>query len=232
MEREPFPKPGERLVDPVSAPETSDASRPPRLISIFGGIGYGPAHASWWAGRSSPGFSRLTVENDSVLMKPDSFTRTIFRLPIVRIPLDEITSASRTTFGIWFHVRGNPELDDARFRPFGADRRALKPLFELLEARGVPVDTMPVSSRVKKGFENGAVAMRPGFIWRDRGPLAFVENIVFAGVGLTLMFVFAGFAHAPAAFLVVIAFIAALNVLGWIVGASRRKKALAEHDRP
>jgi hypothetical protein len=229
MDREPFPKPGERLVDSVRPREASEESRPPRPISIVGSIGYGPAHPSWWAGRGGNGFSRLTIEDDSILMKPPSVAQSILRLPVVRLPLDDITSASRTTFGIWFHVPGDPALDGARFTPFGGDRGALKPLVEFLEAQGVPVDTMPVSTRVKKSFENGAVSMRPGFFFRDRGGLGFIEFVVVAAVGLTLMLVVGGFSHAPGAFLVFLAVIVLLNVLLSIVGAWRRKKALAAY---
>jgi hypothetical protein len=150
MERARFPKPGERLIDADSA-EPIRTSRPPRPISILGAVGYGPAHPSWWAGHRGRGFWRLTIANDLILMKPDRFTQALTRRPVVRIPVNTITSVSQTTWGLWFHVPGDPALDGTRFTPFVGDRASLKPLVELLHARGIPVDTMPVSTRTKRG---------------------------------------------------------------------------------
>lgn len=218
MPREPFPRPGERLVDSERPPENP----PQRRISVFGSVGYGPGHPSRWAGTGRGG-ARLTVENDVVIIRPIWFERNIFRRPVVRIPLAEITSARTMTFGIWFVVHDDPGLDGTRFTPFGGALSALNPLVGLLEARGIPVDTMPVSSRVSTGIENWAVAMRPGLIWRDRGLLGVVESVAAMAVVFTV-FALQG---TPRFFMALLVLVAALTILGWIVGSRRRTKALA-----
>jgi hypothetical protein len=225
MGRAPFPKPGERLVDP-SPREARHESRPRVPNSIYGSVGYGPAHPGRWAGRRPRGTARLTVEGETILIQPLWWSRPILRFPAVRIPFAEITSASRTTFGIWFHAPNDPELNGTRFTPFLGYRTAL---VELLRARGVPVNTMPVSSRMRRSIENGAVAARPGLIWRDRGPFSVIESVVYLAIMVIGLYLFAHLSTAPRFFVGLLALILVLRVVGWIVGSWRRKKALAAY---
>lgn len=183
MEREPFPKPGGRLVDTPRRREEVEGGRA-ASISIFGGVGYAPGHPSRWAGVGSSGTARLTVESESVVIRPYRFWRNVFRLPVVEIPLASIERLSRIFVGVRFEVPGDPALDGTRFRPWAMDVPSLEPLVELLQGRGVPVEPLPYSDRWTGGLRNLAVAIRPGLIWRDRGRLAFVESAVLLALWL------------------------------------------------
>jgi uncharacterized membrane protein len=71
--------------------------------------------------------------------------------------------------------------------------------------------------------------VRPGFFFRDRGLLGWMEVVVIAGFGLALMLFDGTFSHASTAFLAFFAVCVALTIALWIVGAWRRKKALAAY---
>jgi hypothetical protein len=225
---QPFPRPGERLAGP-SAPSHAKhgATRSTRPISIFGGVCYAPGNPSRWAGAQGSGTTRLTVEEDAILLTPLWIWRLVNRLPVVRIPIDKVEAASRTTFGLTFVVPSDPDLDGTRFVPFGGDRDALRPLVELLERRGIPIDTMPVANRIRGYLRDHAVASRPGWIWRDRGRLGFLESTVGLAIGLAVFYFLGFFSKAPVFFLVAIGVVEALNVWGWVAGYRRRRKVVA-----
>jgi hypothetical protein len=187
VERQPFPKPGARLVDVPRPRERVEGERA-ASISIFGGVGYSPGHPSRWAGVGSGGTSRLTVENESVVIRPFPFWRQVFRLPVVEIPLASIEGLNRIMFGVRFEVPGDPALDGTRFGAWAMDVVSLEPLIELLQRRGVVVETLPRSERSKRALRNLAVAIRPGLIWRDRGRLAFLESAVLLALLLGLAY--------------------------------------------
>jgi hypothetical protein len=220
--REPFPRAGQRLNDAPERPG-EPARRSVRPISIFGGIGYAPGYPSRWAGKSSGGTTRLTVDDHTIVLTPLAFLRKALRLPVVRIPLDEVETASEGPFGwsLRFHTAGDPKLDGMRFYAFGPNSFALRPLIELLRSRGVTIETPPASRRWTLSLRDGAVGLRPGWIFRDRGHLGFVESFIVLGVGALILY----FQSPPHLVLVVFGAIAALYVVSSIVGHRIRRRA-------
>jgi len=226
MEREPFPKPGGRLVD-VPHPRERIAGERDASISIFGGVGYAAGSPSRWAGVGSGGTARLTIENEFVVIRPLRFWRVVLRMPDVRIPLASIEGLSRINFGVRFEVPGDPALDGTRFRAFAMDVLSLEPFIELLRRRGVPVERLPYSERWKSGLRNWAVAIRPGLIWRDRGRLAFLESAVLLAIWLVLTYALGNFSTPQLAFSIVeVLIVVALLVWGGVAGYRYRKKLL------
>ena len=228
MERQPFPKPGARLVDTPHPRERVDGDRA-TSISIFGGVGYAAGSPSRWAGIGSGGTARLTVENEFVVIRPLRFWRQVFRMRDVRIPLASIEGLSRIHLGIRFEVPGDPALDGTRFRAWAMDVLSLEPFIELLQRRGIPVEKLPYSERWKSGLRNWAVAIRPGLIWRDRGRLAFLESAVLLAIWLVLTYALGNFSSAQLAFSIVeVLIVVALLVWGGVAGYRYRKKILGQ----
>jgi hypothetical protein len=79
-------------------------------LSILGGVGYPPAHASRYAGAQF-GMARLTVKNDCIVISPLWFWRRLLRMPVLRIPLTAIQGASRISWGVKFTVPADAELE-------------------------------------------------------------------------------------------------------------------------
>ncbi len=157
------------------------------------------------------------------MLTPLAFWRKALRLPVVRIPFDEIETASEGPFGwsLRFGTPGDPKLDGMRFYAFGPNSFALRPLIELLRSHGVTIETPPASRRWTLSLRDGAVGRRPGWIFRDRGHLAFVESFIALGVGALILY----FQSPPRVVLVVFGVIAALIVVRWIVGHRLRRRA-------
>jgi hypothetical protein len=206
----------------------TDLTSPHSVPPIFGGMGYSVSHPSRWAGYEAGGMARLTVVQDCVVLSPLWLWRRVARMPVVRIPLSEVESVFRITWGIKFSVPGDPALDGTRFKRWVGGAEGLERLIELMQSRGITVQTMPRSERIKGLARDYAVAQRPGWIWRDRGRLGFLESAVnlalaFA-VWFAVLFVCGVLFDLPALMLVWLAFIVAVVVWGWFAGYRLRKK--------
>jgi hypothetical protein len=149
-------------------------------------------------------------------------------MPVVRIPLDAVAMASRITFGIRFTVPGDPALDGTRFKRWYGGGRRLEELVGLLQARGITVQTMPRPERVKGFLRDFAIAQRPGWIWRDRGWLGFVESAVALAMVVGALLALGFFSDLPTLMLVWFTFIMFVIVWGWFVGYRHRKKMLRQ----
>jgi hypothetical protein len=69
-----------------------------------------------------------------------------------------------------------------------------------------------------------AVAQRPGWIWRDRGWLGFLESAVSLAIVLVILFLVGFFSDLPTVMLGWLAFVVAVIVWGWFAGHRQRKK--------
>lgn len=168
--------------------------------------------------------ARLTVVQDRVVLSPLWPWRQLLRLPILRIPLSAVERASRITFGIKFNVPGDPALDGTRFRRWYGGGQRLEELVGLMQSRGITVQTMPRSERVRGFARDFAVAQRPGWIWRDRGWLGFFESAVGVVIALAILLVIGFSSDPPTLWLVWLAFVVAVIVWGWVAGYRQRKK--------
>ena len=168
--------------------------------------------------------ARLTVVDDCLVLAPLWPWRLLLRMPVMSIPLSAVEGASRIIWGIRFSVPGDAALDGTRFRRWYGGGARLERLIELLKGRGIPVRAMPRPERVRGFVRDYAVAQRPGWIWRDRGWLGFLESAVCLALGLAILFVFGFFSDAPRVMLVWLAFVVAVIVLGWFAGYRQRKK--------
>ena len=106
--------------------------------------------------------ARLTVVQDRVVLSPLWPWRQLLRMPVLRIPLSAVERASRITLGIKFNVPGDPALDGTRFRRWYGGGQKLEELVESMQSRGITVQTMPRSERVRGFARDFAVAQRPG----------------------------------------------------------------------
>src|SRR6266851_541882 len=194
-------------------------SPPHSLPSMFGGIGYPPSHPSRWAGYEAWGMARLTVVQDCVVLSPLWPWRRLLRMPI-----SAVEGASRITFGIRFSVPTDAALDGTRFKRWYGGGETLERLVESLQSRGVTVQTMPPSERVKGFVRDFAVAQRPGWIWRDRSWLGFLESAVSLAIVLAILFLVGFFSNLPTVMLAWIAFVVAVIVWGCFAGYRQRKK--------
>jgi hypothetical protein len=170
--------------------------------------------------------ARLTISEDCLLLSPLWPWRWLLRMPVLRIPLSTVEGASRITFGIKLSVPGDPALDGTRFKHWLGGRQNFEGLVELLQRRGIPVQTMPRSERAKGFVRDFAVAQRPGWIWRDRGWRGFVESAVGLAIAIAVLSVLGFFSDLPTPMLVWFAFVVAVIVWGWFAGYRRRKKIL------
>jgi hypothetical protein len=146
-------------------------------------------------------------------------------MPELRIPLRAVERASRITSGVMFSVPGDAALDRVRFRCWYGEGQKLERLFDLLVSEGIAVETMPRAERLEDFARNFAVTQRPGWIWRDRGWLAFIESAVSLAVALTILFLVGFFSNLPTVMVVWVAFILAVIVWGWFAGYRQRKRA-------
>jgi len=168
--------------------------------------------------------ARLTVVQDCVVLSPLWPWRRLLRVPVVRIPLSEVESVYRVTWGIKFSVPGDPALDGTRFRRWWGGAESLERLIQLIQSRGITVQTMSRSERIKGFARDYAVAQRPGWIWRDRGRLGFLESAVALALAFAVLFVTGLLFDLPTLMLVWLAFIVAVVVWGWFAGYRLRKK--------
>jgi hypothetical protein len=168
--------------------------------------------------------ARLSVVDDRVVLAPLWPWWRLLRMPVLRIPLDAVEGVSRITWGIRFSVPADPALDGTRFKRWYGRTEQLEGLIELLKSRGFTVETMPRRQRMRGFMNDFAVAQRPGWIWRDRGWLGFLESAASLAVATVILFLLGFFSGAPTAMLVWIAFLVALVVWGWFAGYHRRKK--------
>jgi hypothetical protein len=204
--------------------DRTPAPSPHSLASIFGGIGYPASHPGRWAGYSSAGTATLTVEAGCIVLSPLWPWRRLLRMPVLRIPLAAVETVTRITFGIRFAVPGEPELDGARFRRWYGGGRQLQQFVEFLQERGVPVQTMPRAKRVRGFVRDFAVAQRPGWIWRDRGRLAFLESGVELAAAVAVLLAVGVLSDLPTPMLIWLGFIVCVIVWGWFAGHRYRKK--------
>jgi hypothetical protein len=146
-------------------------------------------------------------------------------MPVLRIPLTGIEGVSRITWGIKLSVPGDPALDGTRFKRWlgGTDR--LEALIAFLESRGVAVQTMPRAQRMSGFVHDYAVAQRPGWIWRDRGWLGFLESAAVLLLVLAVLLAVGLFSDLPTVMLVWLAFIVAVIVWSWFAGNRWREKS-------
>ena len=156
--------------------------------------------------------AKLTVEEDCIALTPLWPWRLLLRMPALRIPLSTIEAVSRIRWGIRFDVPGNATLDGTRFRRWLGGDEQLEALIEFLEHRGITVQTMCRSERIKGFLRDYAVAQRPGWIWRDRGWLGFIESAIALAVVLTVVFLSGLFTDLPKVMLAWLAFIVAVIV--------------------
>jgi hypothetical protein len=164
--------------------------------------------------------ARLRVEDDTIVITPVAYWR-LLRAPIVRIPLASIATAN-DWFGLRFDAPGNPSVDATRFQALFADRAPLRPLTDLLRSRGVAVERSLGPRQWTRFYRDISAGHRPGWFFRDRGPLAFVETFVFLGVGFVFFFVFTGGQHIA---LAVGAVFAAVSLAWSVAGHRRRQRA-------
>jgi hypothetical protein len=191
-------------------------------------MGYSVSHPSRWAGYEAAGMARLSVVQDCIVLSPLWLWRRVLRMPVVRIALSEVESVDRVTWGIEFSVPGDPALDGTRFKSWLGGAESLERLIQLFQNRGITVQTMPRSERIKGFARDFAVAQRPGSIWRDRGRLGFLESAVTLALAFAVffavLFVSGSSFDLPALVLVWLAFIVAVVVWGWFAGHRLRKK--------
>jgi uncharacterized membrane protein YphA (DoxX/SURF4 family) len=161
---------------------------------------------------------------DRVVLSP-AWPWRLLRMPELQIPLTEVEGISRITFGIKFDVPDNPALDGTRFKRWYGGRRKLEALVESMQSRGIAVETMPLAERARGFARDLAVAQRPGWIWRDRGRLAFLESGVALALGLVILLVTGFFTDPPAPVLGAFAFVVAVVVCAWFAGHRRRSRA-------
>jgi len=166
----------------------------------------------------------LTVVQDCLVLSPLWPWRRLLRMPVVRIPLSEVESVYRVTRGIKFSVAGDPALDGTRFRRWWGGAESLERLIQLIHSRGITVQTMPRSERVKGFARDHAVAQRPGWIWRDRGRLGFLESAVALAFAFTVLFVTGLLSDLSTPMLVWLVLIVAVVVWGGFAGYRLRKK--------
>lgn len=168
--------------------------------------------------------ARLRVIQDCVVLTPLWPWRQLLRMPVLRIPLSAVEGVSRITFGLKFSVPADAALDGTRFKRWFGEAERLEGLIELLQSRGITVQMMPPSERVKGFVRDFAVAQRPGWIWRDRNWLGFLESAVILAIVLGILFLFGFFSELPTVMLAWLAFIVAVIVWGWFAGYHQRKK--------
>jgi hypothetical protein len=168
--------------------------------------------------------AKLTVVQDCVVLTPLWPWRRLLRMPVLRIPLSTVEGVSRISFGIRFSVPADAALDGTRFKRWYGGRARLQGLIELLIDRGIAVQTMPRSERMKGFVRDFAVAQRPGWIWRDRGWLGFLESAVSLAIVLVILFLVGFFSDLPTVMLGWLAFVVAVIVWGWFAGHRQRKK--------
>jgi hypothetical protein len=196
---------------------------PQTVPLIFGSVGYSSSHPSRWAGTLVSG-ARLKVVEDCVVLTPLWPWRQLFRMPVVRIPLSNVKSVFRITFGIKFSVLDDPTLDGTRFkRKFGGARR-LEDLIQLMQSRGITVHTMSRSKRISGFVGDIAVSHRPGLIWRDRGRFGFLESAVALAIALTVLSVTGFFSDLSTLGRVLVAVMITLTLCGSFAGYRLRKK--------
>ena len=157
-----------------------------RGFSMVGHVTYSRAHPSRWAG--THGLARLTVDDDGVVIEPLP-PWSLLRYPTVRIPLASITRADTLPFGGFrFTVPSAPELDGTRFRGIVPGDDRLTTLGHELARNGLSGEPVPFTKSWREELGNQAVAQRPGFIWRDRGRLAYVESAAVLAIGVGIAY--------------------------------------------
>ena len=166
----------------------------------------------------------MTVVQDCLVLAPLGPWRRFLRMPVLKIPLSAVESVSRITCGIKFSVPGDPALNGTRFKRWQGRGAQLEGLIELLRSRGVRVQTMPRAERMRGFARDFAVAQRPGWIWRDRGWLGFLESAAVLAVVLAILFLVGSFSELPKLLLLWSAFVLAVIVWGWVAGYRQRKK--------
>jgi hypothetical protein len=191
----------------------------------IGGVGYPPGHPGRWAGAVTSGTARISVEDGAVVVRQMPPWRWL-GMPALRIPLAGVKRAARTNFGLRLSVPGEPSLDGVRITFSWHPRRSRDDLVALLMARGIRVDTLPVAERAAGAYRNWAIAGRPGWFFRDRGRLAYLEMaVVFALVLVPLILLFGWVVPgAPTFFVVWVAIVALVSVLGPFLGARERRR--------
>ena len=187
----------------------------------IGGVVYPPGHPSRWAGAATAGTARVSVEDGAVVVRQMAPWRWL-GMPDLRIPLTAVERASRTTFGLRLSAPGAPAVDGVRLTFAGRSRRKRDELIALLAERGVRVDTLPVAERAAARYRDWAVSMRPGWLFRDRGRLAYLETAAAFAIGLV---VFAWLVSgAPTFFVVCSVIVVLVAMLGPFLGARERRK--------
>jgi len=145
-------------------------------------------------------------------------------MPVVRIPLASVERVSRITFGIRFSMPADAALAGTRFKRWYGQAQKLEAFIQFLSTRGITVDTLPRSERVKGFVRDVAVAQRPGWNWRDRGWLGFLESAVSLAIALAIVYLVGSFPGLPTLFLAWLAFVLGVTVWGWVAGDRRRKR--------
>jgi len=191
-------------------------------FSMIGAVTYSRAHPSRWAG--SGALARLTADDTLILIEPLGPWRLI-RKPVVRIPLTAIVRADELPFGGFrFVVPDVPELDGTRFIGIVPGDDRLTTLGAELDRRGLAGETVGHASSWREALGNQAVGQRPGFIWRDRGGLAYLESALVFAIPTAVLYL-TGFFSGPTWFVIpVFAVVAVLSVAFSLAGARLRRK--------
>jgi hypothetical protein len=168
--------------------------------------------------------ARLRVDEDTIVITPIAHWKAL-RAPTVRIPLGSIETATNW-FGLRFGVPGDPHLDGTRVQPFFWNWAVLRPLIDLLKSRGIAVERRRGSRQFARFYRETAVGHRPGWIFRDRGRLAFLELFILAGIALGGLYLVDGAEHIA---LVLAAVFVALNVAWSFAGHRFRQRATRKH---
>jgi hypothetical protein len=172
---------------------------------------------------NSAGTATLRIAGGDVVLRPLWPWRKLIRMPELRIPLDEVEAVSKITFGVKFSVPGNPQFDGARFYGYGYQPLD-RPELRWIQERGIAVSEMPAPERVRGFFHDFAVSQRPGWIWRDRGWLAFLEFAVLVALGTGFLVATSFFAHLPVFMKVWFGFVVFVMFASALAGHRFRKR--------
>jgi hypothetical protein len=175
------------------------------------------------------GPAELILEGDAFTMRPRKPWE--FWMPTVEGRWADIEMVWKLKRGIEIEAPGKPSLNGLRFRPLA--RRA--ELLEAIAEIGIRVEPSRRRDEGRGSVRADLVAHRPGWIWRDRRLLAFVEVGVGPGSGAGLLIAFLLFVDAaPGVRMFMIVTFAVVELVGMLsaIGSYFEHRRLTRSSRP